>query len=427
MRKIFFLLLAVAFVNAKSQNDFKPLILGDSVSLKLGGFVRNEIFYDTRKMSEVVDGLFNYYPDKKDFDARGKDINDAQSVNMLAITTRLNGLFIGPNVFNAKSSAFFEFDFTGLNTTNGVRFRQGWTKLKWAKSELLMGQFWHPYFLLENAPTVLGLNTGAPYATFNRSPQIRYSYNFTPKISAFLAAVYHTASGVSGPSAGVAGLAAAPSVDYLRTGGAPELVANVQYKAGSFVFGASGGMKAFRPRTYTTPVANGSKYKTMYLLKAYTCQAYGAYTYGLLKVKASVIYGQELSELNMLGGYAVASRNSITGHETYSPQNDVSTWLNITYGKDFMVGLFTGFAKNLGTSDNYLAGPTNFFGRGDNIKYIYRISPHFSYRVKRFQFGMEFEHNVAAYGTPDVNNKGLVTKAYEVKGMRVLGTMMFYF
>ena len=417
--KRFLSLLSLVFCAAVSgQNTYKPLVLGDSVTLKLGGFVRNEIFYDSRKTVDAVDGLFNIYPDLRLPDAGGRDINDIQYVNMLAITTRLNGLFTGPDVFGAKSSAFFEFDFTGYNLSNGVRFRQGWTKLKWQKSELLMGQFWHPYFMLENAPTVLGLNTGAPYACFNRSPQIRYTYSVTPGLSAFIAAVYQTASGTTGP--------AGPSLDYMRTSGVPEVVANLQYKLGqSLVIGVSGGAKAIKPRTSTT--GTGGRYKTQNLVKSYNGQFYAAYTNGLLKAKISTMYGQNTYEYLMLGGYAVTSRDAVTGHETYTPTAHWYNWVNITYGKDFVVGIYAGFAKNLGTKENYLAGAGNTFERGEHIAYIYRISPHFSYRVKRFQFGMEFEQNAAAYGTADPANKGHVNKAYESKAMRVVGLMMYYF
>ena len=47
----------------------------------------------------------------------------------------------------------------------------------------------------------------------------------------------------------------------------------------------------------------------------------------------------------MVGGYGIHSVNSITEQQTYTPIRNVATWLDFSYGKVLVPGLFFGFLK----------------------------------------------------------------------------------
>jgi len=47
----------------------------DKVKFDIGGFVKTDIFYDTREVATLREGHFLLYPLKEKFDVDGNDIN----------------------------------------------------------------------------------------------------------------------------------------------------------------------------------------------------------------------------------------------------------------------------------------------------------------------------------------------------------------
>ncbi len=133
------------------------------------------MFYDSRQTVSVREGHFLLYPKPVLADKDGRDINAVSSFHMLSIQTRLLGRVTGPDAFGAKTSGLIEGEFFGTSDAdiNGFRLRHAFVRLNWAKTELLVGQFWHPMFVTESFPEVVSFNTGAPFQPFNRSPQVR--------------------------------------------------------------------------------------------------------------------------------------------------------------------------------------------------------------------------------------------------------------
>ena len=130
-----------------------------AVSYKLYGFVRNDFYYNSRQNVEALDGLFNIFPKPKETDTYGDDKNGVHSAEMLSVSSRLGIDLSGTQVFGAKTSAKIECDFAGFSTNYYViRIRQAYIKLNWKKTELLVGQTWHPMFGAVS-PTVPSLNT----------------------------------------------------------------------------------------------------------------------------------------------------------------------------------------------------------------------------------------------------------------------------
>lgn len=350
--------------------------LGDQVKMKIGGFLRADLYYDTRRNAEAVDGLFNFFPLPAQNDSFGKDINDAGQFRMAATASRINSKFSGPDVLNAKSSALIEFDFTGVNGI-GARLRHAWVKLNWENSEFLFGRYWHPLFILDAFPTTLALSTGAPFSVFNRCEQIRYTMNFG-SISVFGAASAQMLYGFP---------------DTKQNQPIPDFSANIQFKNDVVIIGATGNIKTNQPViSYTA--SNKDICKTSDVVTSNAILGYAQVKFGDLKIKGSALYGENMHEFLMVGGYAIESIDTV-GNIKYATSNTMNYWCNIIYGKDLQFSLFFGYLKNLGVSSKNV---TSVSGRGFDIDNAIRIAPCITYKVGRILFQAELEQNIASYG-----------------------------
>ena len=123
--------------------------------IQFSGFVKTDIFYDSRQTDDLREGHFLILPKNISKDELGNDINDQSSFNFLSIQTRLAGNITGPDVLKAKTSAYIEAEFFGTSNAdvNGFRLRHAYALMDWKKSELIGWPVLAPdvhYFLLPN-------------------------------------------------------------------------------------------------------------------------------------------------------------------------------------------------------------------------------------------------------------------------------------
>lgn len=394
------------------------------VKVDFSGFFRVDYWYDSRQVVDAIDGMFLLYPKKPDYDYNGVDLNENPGINALVMATRLRTGITMPDIFNAKSSIMIEGDFTGQSTIVNVRLRHAYAKFQWEKTSVLVGLTWHPLFVTEVFPSVVSLNTGAPFQSFNRSPQLTIQRKLIDGLTLSVSAIHQSDSRSSGPL---------PSPNessslYLRTGVLPNLNAHLQYVEGPFTLGGAIDFKSLRPRLYTTSLTDPTlKLTTAERVNSYTEMLYMKYQSGKFVFKAKGMLGQNLTEHLMLGGYVVSSLDSTTGREEYIPTKHLYTFGNITYGKEFQVGLFFGYAKNLGTEKNFVSSKDRIYGRGFDIKYLYRISPSVIYVKDKFQLSLELEYTAASYGDIDNFDKGKVINTDLTGVYRVLLMMQYNF
>lgn len=138
------------------------------------------ISYTTPVKQSVWEKDIFLYPANEALDKNKSDINAAPNFNILSIQTRLIGRITGPDAFDAKTSGIIEGEFFGTSDgdANGFRLRHAYLKLDWERTSLLVGQTWHPMFVVEVFPGVVSFNTGAPFQPFTRNPQIRLTKSF---------------------------------------------------------------------------------------------------------------------------------------------------------------------------------------------------------------------------------------------------------
>ncbi len=417
MKKYFLIILLTGIFNASGQG----FITEKGLNFSLSGFIKNDFILDSRKNAEAVDGLYTLWPLRPEYDENGSDLNAVPSARMFSISSRLTTRFSGLEIGSARVGATLELDFTGGDAANSVRLRHAYTSFSWPRTQLIFGRTWHPTFVEKVFPGVMALNTGVPFQVFNRSPQLRLTHQLTKGFDLIAAAVYQINYINFGPDP-VTGASVASS-RYQRNALWPNLHLQGQFYNDHWVAGAGIDWKIIQPREFTIG-DNGRKYVTSEKLSSWAALGYVKYTRGKLEVKAKSMYGQNVSESLLAGGYAVASRDQATGFETYTPTNHLFSFINIFYGDTWKPGLFLGYMKNMGTTV-HPAG--NFYARGADVDVCYRISPQITWKYKNFMASWEPEVTSVSYGRIDYSDKGRVKDASFVTNYRSLLTIFYLF
>ncbi len=384
--------------------------------IKLSGFVKTDIFYDSRQSSAsngLREGHFYLFPDDVLYDEDMNDLNANPSFHILNIQTRVRGDIKGPDAFGAKTSGAIEAEFFGTSESdlNGFRLRHAYLRMDWTRVTLITGQYWHPMFPAENFPGTISFNTGAPFLPFSRNPQVRLVYS-PAKFSLTLTAYSQRDFTSPGPDGN--------SSKYIRNSGIPGT--NIQVKipvSGSLTAWAGVDYKVIRPEISTPAnVETGTRLGSMA-------------AFATLKIKTSPVnislmgvYAENASDMMMIGGYAVSGiSNPVDQVREWSTINNAGFWVDVrTNGKKTSVGLFSGYNRNLGSRD---AVGTTFYGRGSNIDHLFRISPRLTVTEGKLSIAAELESTLAAYGT--MGNDGMVTDTHNVTNIRLLLSTIYRF
>ena len=423
MKKHFFLLIVILIpLLSQAQDDNK-------FGIKWAGFVKSDIFFDSRQVVAVRQGHFLLYPRKNLPDQLNRDINAKSDFNILSIQTRLKAVISAPDVLNAKLSGMIEAAFFGnieLNI-NSFRLRHAIVKLNWPNTELMIGQFWHPMFNTACFPGTVSFNTGTPFQPFSRNPQVRLTQN-VGKITFYLTALAQTDFVSAGP------LPTFYSTKYIRDAAVPEMNLTLQYastnESGTAIFfGAGVNHIILKPRLVTD-----LNYRTDELTMGTSTMAFFKIKTDAITIKLEGVYGQNTTNLTMLGGYAVEKiSDEDTGERSYTPINTASFWTDIhTNGKLWQFGVFGGYTQNLGSNSEIgqiqnLQEETGqiYYSRGKDISNVYRVSPRVIYNPGKLRLALELEYTNAAYGTPD--NMGVVQNTTSVGNLRFLFATYLFF
>ncbi len=410
-KRLLLILLIFSSFHLKAQNEDTTK---SKWGLKFSGFANAQLFFDSRQIVEAREAMVSLFPKKPFYDADGNDINKNGSFNQLAMTSRLRIDISGPDVWGARTSAAIEGDFTGSSNidNNGFRLREAWAKLEWEKTSVLIGSYWHPLYAPTIRPFTIGLNTGAPFHAFARHNQIRVKQKINNLDVIFFAGMQRDYAS-SGPNG--------RSPQYQRNAGVPNLDIQLQYHVGKHIIGGGIDFKVIQPRLDIK--INDTLYKTPEKLTSLAGTLFARFEPEKLSIKMQSIWGENLSEFIMLGGYKEECFEKNNYKAKYINSSQLSVWLDmITKGQKLRFGLFTGYAKNLGFTS---ASQGTFYGLGYDIDYLYRISPRVELHLGKMMFATEFEYTAAAYGNPDL--KGIIKKAEETGNLRVLVGVFYFF
>ncbi len=420
---IFFLILLASSLALTAQEEKKDF------GIQFSGFIKSDFFYDSRQTVSIREGHFLLYPADFLADADNRDINAEPSFNFLSIQTRLTGTITSPDAFGARVKGVIEADFFGNENAsfvdvNGFRLRHAFVQLSWEKTQLILGQYWHPLFVPGCFSEVVSFNTGSPMQPFSRNPQVRVIHH---------PGKFHLIAAVSAQR----DFTSAGGSNALRNSALPEFQAQVQYEnknavtRNEFLAGIGGGVKWLRPLLNTE--AEGIKYASDRTISSYSLTAFAKVKSADFTFKLQGVYGTNLYDLLMIGGYGVSEvtdplRNTVA----YTATKTLALWSEaMTQGKTMQLGLWAGFTRNLGAEAPILyysdrVGGTLGTVRGANIKSILRISPRLILNSGKFNFALETEYTNAAYAAKDEfgnlsrDDHGVIDLIRNLANLRVL-------
>ena len=117
----------------------------------------------------------------------------------------------------------------------------------------------------------------------------------------------------------------------------------------------------------------------------------------------------------------------------YTNFNLLSSWVNVTYGKKWRVGMFAGFAQNLGTNDALAAvdGRYSVYGRGfyaasqTYADRFWRAAVFGSFNLPKLSFNLEYNYTAVQYGTLQAD--GRTAGNYWAANQRVAASVFYHF
>ncbi len=382
--------------------------------ISFSGFVKNDVFYDTRQTVSAREGHFLLWPKDQDLDVMDQDINATSSFNMLAVQSRLSGTITGPEAFGAQTSGKIEGDFFAQanDNINLFRLRHAFVKLDWENTQLLLGQYWNPMFVTSCFPGTVSFNTGSPIQPFARNPQVRLTQSFG-NIKLVVAALAQRDYTSRAPT---------PSAEYLRNSGIPDMHLQLHYAQSKINAGAGIAYKNIVPRLETN-----MGLKSREGVSGLSALAYAKIKLDPVTIKFEAVSGENTTDVLQISGFAVKSIDPVTDERTYTPIRNLSVWSDIhTNGEKFQVGLFAGYLVNRGAGEKYVGDPGYIYGFGNNIASIYRISPRVVFNSGKLRFAVESEYTAATFGN-GFDEKAKPIDGNEVANLRMLFSTYFFF
>ncbi|HSW35205.1 MAG TPA: hypothetical protein VLH18_01240 [Candidatus Limnocylindrales bacterium] len=352
---------------------------------------------------------------------------------MLAILTRFAATISGPDAFGAKTSGLIEADFFGQANDNIslVRLGHAFVKLSWAKTDLMIGQYWNPLFVTDAYPTTASINSGTPFNSFARNPQVKLTQkagDFT-----FIGAVLSQRDFSSYASNGGT-TAAASSSTWLRNASIPDLHFQIHFNKKSesgtaFLAGAGIAYKTIVPRLYARTTPAPAVIEVNEKISGLTTIAFAKLTTSKITIKAQFRYGENLTDVLTPGGYGVTGTTTPGGEElTYSPITINSYWAEIhSNGSKFQVGFFAGLLTNNGTIEELSGTTDTVYGNSMDFARMVRFSPRVAFISNKLKFSFETEYSIAEWGDGTYDFNALPLNKTEVSNIRLLFTSVYTF
>ena len=430
--------------------------------LKLYGFIRNYMVFDTHEVSAGTQDLYFYMPKDRQM-VDGVDENANPSFKMMALTTRLGLTVGGYRIGDLQANGTVEADFYCMNGSLAtLRLRHAYVGMLWDNLELgdllvNVGQTWHP--MAADMPHITNLETGAPFNPFNRSPQVMFHWTvgkFTwtggilyPVQYLPVGPIYSTNpvwNSYTNQYEPRTTYSTTKSGDFNKYGMIPEVYAGVAFKSGGFLGKAGVNFFSIMPRWQApaiTIVDEATKelafdYDNKSTLKArlYAISPFVflQFTKGSFQIRAKSILAQAGEHMNLLSGYA-GTYNWQKHALEYTPMQDWSSFISFQAGRKFQFMCMLGYMQQLGTTKSVFAYLANdrlntlwLNTSADNkIQRAFRATPTLAYNLGKFTFSLEYNCTGAWFGEGDRNRGGLYATGHWVLNHRIEQMVKFSF
>ena len=206
----------------------------------------------------------------------------------------------------------------------------------------------------------------------------------------------------------------------MRDAGQPEFNLHLQYQKNGWTTGFLVGYKKILPRK-----ENLQGLKLTKTLNSFQTNVYARKDIGNFTAKLQGLYGENMFNFIMLGGYAEFI-DPDTNEISYSNYKTGSAWTELLYTKKRMTySIFGGFSKNYGTDKTLTNETINRYARGTDIDYTYRIAPRLTHTIKKFLIMLEVSYNATSYG--NILDNGKVDGLDEISSVRTQLHFMYRF
>jgi hypothetical protein len=425
-------------------------------ALKWGGYVKVDMFNDSRAVVAARDDMLALYPaERKQITqaptalapiagtdaanlyvyANNEDLNAVKQTSITTVETRINLTINAPDAFGAKVKGFIEGDFFGAANSQIFDFylRHANVTFDWGSSKLLVGQWWHPLFALGYQPLTVQFSPLIIIHPFNRSPQISYTQNLGGGLSLTLAAIYQAYHASTGPTDRpgppvIPGNSVTNSDGYgsrfKRWADKPDIDLQLLYKSDMFDIGLTLDLNEVRPydnfpvydNSTTANQVGNNKNKVTGLTK----QIFGKFVFDKDNnghIRFAYLQGENTYHLVMLGGYAqkgsfvldnltalglsTAEANLVKAFtpKEYTPIKVVSYWIQPIWGKDIEYAVALGKIENKGAKEDISSN--GLYYRGTNIKSITHVIPQVKFKSGKTEFGVMLGYFEAEYMEDD--------------------------
>jgi len=193
----------------------------------------------------------------------------------------------------------------------------------------------------------------------------------------------------------------------------------------------------------TPRIKTSTNFKTRENLSSWAGFGQVAFKWPSVSFINKLIIGQNMSNYETIGGYAVkkGTTEPITDKRSYTNLRTLNFWssLVLTKGEKFEPAIFIGVAKNLGSSSEIEKNVTDpvtgavidkrIFGiksgQVTDIDTVFRIAPRIRVKINKVTLAGEIEYTRAGYG--DIGAKGKVTNIRPVANTRILFAAHYFF
>lgn len=398
-----------------------------AILLRPFGFVKWECYFDTRQVLGLRENAALFFPARFFPDKFKQDINAHGEWNMSAFESRLGCAFRGPDWNNFITDALIEGDFWGSLEASifNFRLRNAFGRIMWQGGAFLFGQWWHPLWIEECYPHILGFGLGAPIDLYARVPQMRYTGRWDWfELIAALASQGDFSS--YGPNR--------QAPDYIRNALVPNLHLQMRAYGTHSVWGIAGDYKRLVPR-----IVSNDCVKVKEHIDSFIVEGFGSFkknfecSYCVARMKA--YWAQNGSDLELISGFGVKCIDPCTDRRTYANTAAAGAWFDFSYyfhQDEMEFGLFVGGTKNLGSHDRLYIDPATgkpiiyaLLGVAQDIDYVVDVIPRFVFMKDPIRVGVELTYSRASWGKPDCT--GRVRHGCPVDNYRIYFVLYYLF
>ena len=195
-------------------------------------------------------------------------------------------------------------------------------------------------------------------------------------------------------------------------------------------------MISLKPRTQSSweettldPTTNSTisiphTYKVDERITTLSYEAHVKYTNKNWFIGAKSVLGSNLTQASGLGGFGIKHIDNKTKNRRVHSDTLLQFLAECSLRTKWKPGIFVGYAKNLGTSDELVS--EKLYGTGTNLDKLVTAGAELTYNVPHWKFGVEYTLSSAWYGKLDKSD-GKIIDTHSVSNNRIVAVAMFMF